>query len=349
MNKKVLNKLINQTDSKKLTRYIRFSETDIEKNKLKIKSAVDDLKSSQEIREQLDSFVKKPHTVPSVSIFADEEKGNITAIDKMRIPYEGDFHYKRYYTLPLFNYQNEIYDNLYLLVFSQKFNKLFKVNYNNLTEIELEEMKNFSKVMQKREENKSIQHHGKENVVFHGQNAPTEKDRESHVLERHIRSISEMVSNEIEKENGKLLVAGPRENIDRIENQINESLRLPIKLVGNFDHYDKEDFLKDIRHEISDYGRQFAKEIKNKVDISEATKLQNEDFLDILSVIYDAKVEKVYIGKLGLDEKDFTNPISPLGANYISQEVMKLGGEVRFYPDIEFESSNNNLIFQFRK
>ncbi|MBD3362856.1 hypothetical protein GF362_03995 [Candidatus Dojkabacteria bacterium] len=348
-----LEKLLSENRKTKLSRFIRLSTVKKDKNILKLKKGTEDLELSDDLNSKLEDYLDQTHKVSSIGIFAEGQE--VETVESMSFPYQGDYQDILYFLLPFFDYRNKIFDNLYFLFISKTQTSFYELGFNNISKVKLQEIEDFEKKMKRREENKSIQHFGKKDmpgepsVSMHGQNAPSAKDRESYLVKKYIRSITNKVEDIVDQNNAKLIIAGTRENIDLVRKNIDDRFLSPIQLTGNIKHFDKDLILSKVKQKIDKYPKKFIEELRTRIDFDRGTKLQYADFIHILSVVYEAKVEEVYFGKLGVYEKGYENPISPLGANYIAQEVLRLGGSIHFYPDTEFEFSENNILFKFRK
>lgn len=339
--------LLEDKESSKQTKYLEISPSNFEKNNIKLKNALRDVNVSDELDSKIADILKDPHLVPSMGLFI--ENGALIDVKKVLYPFEDSFEFTKFYTLPLFDYRNIVFENLYLLNFSQKQLSFYNVSYDKIENVS-HKIDTYEEYIKNRIENKSIQRHGGEKGGFHGQNAASEKDRERNIEKTYISTAATELTTMLEKlDNPKLVIMASSEHVEALKKEIPKKYLTKFEIHGNFEHFSDIELADKLRSVIEESEASiFKSELESEIDQSMSNDLQSKDFSHILSFVKEGKVEKLYIGELGDDDSDYNNPVAPSGANYISHEVLKLGGEVVYYPNTKFEFSDNNIAFKFR-
>ncbi len=179
-------------NQEKISKFIEFSLSDGEKNQLQVKNAVKDLDVNESESGRLEEFMANPRYYRSVGVFSSE--GKLTHIEPLSFPHSGEYKGKNYYVLPLFDFRNAIHERLYLLQFSRKEIKLYRAHHLALTPVELEGIQTYDEEMSRLWKEKSMQHHGAENAVYHGQGAADYKEREGEHFNIHISHLAKKLN-----------------------------------------------------------------------------------------------------------------------------------------------------------
>lgn len=340
--------LISDTSENKQSIFITLDESNRDQNDLKVKKVLRQVNTavSEKHKIQLEQFLSNPHAHPCIGIFIGD--GELINLSSFQVNLDTNFEYKNFFILPFFDYRNVILSNTYFLIFSRGDAQLYSFANKKLVPEEID-LESFEHATKNRIENKSMQHHGKgETSMMHGQNATTEKDRESNLLDTYAGTLSEKLENFLESRHAQVMILSATENIDLIKNHIKESLLAQFHMEGNFENANHAELAEQIRNRLETHGEELLEESLKEIDISESNELGKKSFLEISAVVKKSRIESMFIGRLGMNDADYDNPVSPLGANYLASEVIELGGNIQYFPELDFSFSENNLAFKFR-
>lgn len=329
--------LLQEDTTKKRSKFITLSEANHEMNQIQINNLQKDFDLTKEQLDILQEFSTNPRKHKSIAVHAQERKVEFMA--SLPFEYEADFNYNKYFVLPYFDYRFDFFKDLYLLVFAKNSLKLYEVGFGQLKEVNTD-VDSYKKI--------SAIHIANMSVEVHGQNVQTDNDAEMNLMKNYIASISKELDTFLIQQSGRLLIASTVENIALLSNELRDDSSASFQLTGNFENASEHELLELLHIELDNYVELILKKNYDTIDFSASNELQTKPFIQIVSIANEGRIEDMYIGKLGIHDSDYTNPIAPLGANYIASEVLKLGGNIYYFPKLDFEFSDNNIAFRLR-
>ncbi|MFW5702921.1 MAG: hypothetical protein ACOCXP_03060 [Candidatus Dojkabacteria bacterium] len=319
--------------------YIPLDKADHEKNQKMILSALKEAGVDDSEFIKFAKVLEEPHINRTVALFTKDN--SLVASSTLPFEYQVVLEGKRAFTLPFSDYRYEFYAQTYVLTVSEDILELFKLSSDSLEQVYLAEGKTFQEsVLVFREERKSLQHHYAEGNQLHGQGA-SNKDELENLKENYLKDVAQMLVTQFGSsgEEVEFIVAAPSKTASIVRNNLPDKYLSLVQINGSYAGANEFELLTQIEEKLK------SAEMSLPQDTDE---LAGKSFTEILSVVEDGRVSRLVVGKLGENLADFDNPIAPQGANYISQEVLKFGGEVVYYPELEIEASETNLLFELR-
>ncbi|MBD3280493.1 hypothetical protein GF389_03130 [Candidatus Dojkabacteria bacterium] len=334
----------------KTTKYFVLDSADKKKNRLEYENFLRETEVSEELKEEVENLLNFPSQIRTLGLFKTECEGEkeLERISKLHFEYNIEIKGNMFYILPEQDFRQNLLQDTYLLNFSEKILELYKIGLEGMEKIPFDKVGTLEEKLGRMEESKSTQRRGHEFANFHGQGAQDMKERDTNHLINHAREVANALEGLLARTNSKLVIASTRRNFDILNSNLQERYRFPISLIGNHEQLKANQIFEKLLKEIDANASLFTENLAERLDVSESNRLQEKSFVEIVSVAKDAKIEKMFVGKLAPDVDDYENPVAPQGANYIAHEVLKWGGEVEYYKDLEFDFSENNLAFKFR-
>lgn len=215
-----------------------------------------------------------------------------------------------------------------MLVFAKNSVKLFEVDYGQLQEVDNE----VEKIAFMTIENQTNLAHGGDNTLVHAQTAQGETNLAAFLREH----------------NARILIASTAENMALLSADLGAELLADFHLAGNFEDSTDSEILELLHAELESHIAKILKSSYDKIDLSISNETQAKPFIEIVAIANEGRVADMYVGKLGMHDANYENPIAPLGVNYIASIVLKLGGNVHYFPELDFELNDNNIAFRLR-
>lgn len=325
-----------KTDSYVKTKYLKLGS-----NRSKIETNLSNIVKYCDLKldnNLIDLVLEKSKQYNAIGVFVAKTK--VPHFDFSHFEFECEFNYKNYFVLPLLDVRREMLENIVILKFSLNKIELFNYVDGIFQSIELENIQ------------ESISKLNPENELTRDNSFPLKDQDDSMYSEEYIKThlspLIKMIETKVKAMKGKILIASDDSNIHVLTELIDDNLLLDSHLSGNFDDVKNNQLLELVIENINSNVNHYANKLKDELDVSESNQLQDQSFIDILSVINDGRISDMYIGNLDLNDMTEDTSISPLGANYIALEVLKYGGNIMYYPECEFDFSNNNILFKFR-
>lgn len=286
---KIPQNLLLKTATAKLTKYIQLSKTDGNKNNLLVKEALKNLEINSTQKQTIESLIADPNSNSTLALFCEDK--TITSI--FSLPYDYEFQYEgdRYYIVPLNDYRIKLLNNLFLLRFSVKQVDLFNVGQNNLKRIPLDNIETFEHKLDLRIEDKSIQVHGGKTPIYTGQNATTERDRYTMLLEDYVKEISQLIQSKLNKDS-VLMVAADRQHTDIVKRCTNNISVTDFNLEGNYDNESESSLYQKLTTLISSHEEEILKLLGQDLSMQESERYQSKKYNELLKEVEKGRIEK---------------------------------------------------------
>jgi len=338
--------LLDDSDSQKTSHYVTLDSADHKKNELLLKQAMKDLEVSDELRSRAGDLAAHPHSTASIGFFSEE--GTLQAVEPLPVGCNHTGKDSRYFVLPFFDYRSTTLQSMALFTLSLHEVKLYQLKNQQLEEIKVEGLQSFEEATKLMQEQKSVQMHQAADTIHHGQNAAENKGSSNEMVAGYLSEVASQLSPVLQEHGLQLVIAAPREHIDILSDKLQTNQQFVEHMEGNFEHSSEFELMQHLIKLINVHAKQIMQDEVSDQTLKDSQKLHNEGFASIMSTINDGKVDRIIIGRLGEYDAEYENPVSANGANYIAQEAIRLGGEVVYFPETEFEASDNNLLFKLR-